>query len=297
MIEAADLVGKFQYALSNKWGYIWGTAGVEWTAARQANLEKTTDENRAMSRKYGKKWIGHMVADCSGMFVWAFKQFGMSMSHISSNIYKSYCTANKGKLTAELKQTIRAGSAVFTGSEPGNHPHVGLFVGNNTVIEAKGTQAGIVTSALTDKKWTFYGELKEVNYSGEQPAPTPTPEPTPGTNKPTLRRGSKGAYVIELQKALQTLGYGLGPCGIDGDYGRATQAAVETFQYDRKIGIDGICGPKTWAEIDKAFQEKTDAPAPVINYTVVIRGLSLDEADSLVMKYPNATASAEGSEK
>ncbi len=297
MITSADLVGKFQFALDNDWGYIWGTAGVEWTAAKQAQLEKTTDENRAMSRKYGKKWIGHWVADCSGLFVWAFKQFGMSMSHISSNIYKSYCTSTKGRLTSELKQTIRAGSAVFTGDKPGNHPHVGLYVGNNTVIEAKGTINGVVTSNLTDKKWTFYGELKDVSYDGEVPAPTPTPEPTPGTTKPTLRRGSKGSYVIELQTALQTLGYGLGPGGIDGDYGRSTQAAVETFQYDRKIGIDGICGPKTWAEIDKALKEKTNAPAPVIKYTVVIKGLSLDEADSLVMKYPNAVASAEGSDR
>ena len=296
MIEAADLVGKFQYALDNDWGYIWGTAGVEWTAAKQAQLEKTTDENRAMSRKYGKKWIGHMVADCSGMFVWAFKAFGMGMSHISSNIYKSYCTSTKGKLTAELKGTIRAGSAVFTGDAPGNHPHVGLYIGNNTVIEAKGTVNGVVTSNLTDKKWTFYGELKNVSYDGEQPEPTPTPEPTPST-KPTLRRGSKGPYVIELQTDLVALGYGIGPCGIDGDYGRATQAAVETFQYDRKIGIDGICGPRTWTAIDQAMAEKQNAPAPEIKYTVTIKGLSLDEADSLVMKYQNATASAEGSDR
>ena len=105
MIEAQALVDKFRQALNDKWGYIWGTAGVMWTAARQKDLEKTTDENRAMSRKYGSKWIGHMVADCSGLFVWAFRQFGMGMSHISSNIYKSYCTSTKGKLTAELKQT------------------------------------------------------------------------------------------------------------------------------------------------------------------------------------------------
>lgn len=171
MIEAQALVDKFRYALNDKWGYIWGAAGVMWTEARQRDIEKTTDSDRAMSRKYGSKWIGHMVADCSGLFVWAFRQFGMGMSHISSNIYKSYCTSTKGKLTAELKQTIRAGSAVFTGEKAGNHPHVGLYVGDDTVIEAKGTHAGVVTSKLTDKKWTFYGELKDVNYGGEQPVP------------------------------------------------------------------------------------------------------------------------------
>ena len=81
MITTTDLISKFQYALDNRWGYIWGTAGVMWTQSRQTALEKTTDENRAMSRQYGSKWIGHMVADCSGLFVWAFKQF--DRHHIS----------------------------------------------------------------------------------------------------------------------------------------------------------------------------------------------------------------------
>ena len=68
MIKPQDLIDKFLYALQNAWGYIWGTAGTMWTEAKQKALEKTTDEERAMGRKYGLKWIGHMVADCSGLF-------------------------------------------------------------------------------------------------------------------------------------------------------------------------------------------------------------------------------------
>ena len=59
MVKAEDIISKFQYAIDNDWGYIWGTAGVMWTEARQRQIEQTTDENRAMSRKYGSKWIGH----------------------------------------------------------------------------------------------------------------------------------------------------------------------------------------------------------------------------------------------
>ena len=181
IISSQALIDKFVYALQNEWGYIWGTAGELWTAAKQKELEKTTDENRAMSRKYGSKWIGHYVADCSGMFVWAFRQFGIAMSHISSNIYISYCTANKGRLTDELKQKIRPGTAVFTGDAPGKHPHVGLYIGNGDVIEAAGTKQGVIKSRITDRKWTFYGELKNVDYTGggDVPVPEPTPEPVP----------------------------------------------------------------------------------------------------------------------
>ena len=68
MIRPEDLIEKFRQAIEDNWGYIWGTAGVKWTKAKQEALEKTTDEDRALSRKYGSKWIGHMVADCSGLF-------------------------------------------------------------------------------------------------------------------------------------------------------------------------------------------------------------------------------------
>ena len=171
MISTNDLIGKFRHALDNNWGYIWGTAGVMWTKERQEQLNKTTDSNRAMSRKYGSKWIGHYVADCSGLFVWAFKQFGLEMSHISSNIFISYCD-KKGKLTADLKKTILPGTAVFTGDTERDHPHVGLYVGD-VVIEAAGAKQGVITSKITDSKWKWYGQLKNVKYEGGD---VPVPE-------------------------------------------------------------------------------------------------------------------------
>jgi hypothetical protein len=39
-IYPGPLIEKFQFALKEEWGYIWGTAGVSWTAAKQAELEK-----------------------------------------------------------------------------------------------------------------------------------------------------------------------------------------------------------------------------------------------------------------
>ena len=97
MIAAEALIAKFRQALEEKWGYIWGTAGEKWTAAKQAALEKTSDPDRAQGRAYGSKWIGHQVADCSGLFSWAFKQLGGYMYHGSDTMFRKYCT-NKGEL-------------------------------------------------------------------------------------------------------------------------------------------------------------------------------------------------------
>jgi N-acetylmuramoyl-L-alanine amidase len=46
----------------------------------------------------------------------------------------------------------------------------------------------------------------------------------------SLRYGSNGAEVKELQEDLIALGYDLGKWGADGDYGNATVNAVKKFQ-------------------------------------------------------------------
>ena len=49
MISSAALVEKFQYALDNKFGYIWGTAGILWTKAKQK--QKLLKKNCLILRK------------------------------------------------------------------------------------------------------------------------------------------------------------------------------------------------------------------------------------------------------
>lgn len=68
----------------------------------------------------------------------------------------------------------------------------------------------------------------------------------------TLRKGSKGALVKKLQRALWKLGYNL-PSGVDGIFGNETLAAVKGFQKAKKLEVDGIVGPKTWAALKAAL--------------------------------------------
>jgi peptidoglycan hydrolase-like protein with peptidoglycan-binding domain len=98
---------------------------------------------------------------------------------------------------------------------------------------------------------------------------------------------------VELQTDLVRLGYDIGPCGIDGDFGRATKAAVEQLQLKHGLVVDGICGPKTWVAIDQDLAA-LDQPAPIITYTVTIPDLSMEDARKLCDQYPKALIS-EGS--
>ena len=95
-------------------------------------------------------------------------------------------------------------------------------------------------------------------YGGNAKAkPTPTPTPK-ATAKPTatpapggsLRIGSKGSDVKDLQSKLISLGYLTGKA--DGIYGSKTAAAVRAFQKASKLTADGVAGKYTLSKLQSA---------------------------------------------
>ena len=68
---------------------------------------------------------------------------------------------------------------------------------------------------------------------------------------PTLRRGSRGCYVMILQDALSTLGYQTGS-RIDGIFGSRTEEALRGYQRRTSLRVDGVCGCNSWKKISTA---------------------------------------------
>ncbi|NLB91597.1 MAG: hypothetical protein GX786_10325 [Clostridiales bacterium] len=78
----------------------------------------------------------------------------------------------------------------------------------------------------------------------------PDEKASAGKAYPTLRKGSTGSFVAELQLRLHDLGYDVGKnTKIDGKFGEKTEKAVKAFQKRQGLKDDGIAGKDTWSAL------------------------------------------------
>lgn len=200
------------------------------------------------------KLFGTRTCDCSGLIKWA----SWSNGNIKQDpVYKPSedLGANGMYRTATKKGTIKnfdnvPGRLVFK-EKNGSMHHVGVYIGNGRVIEAKGHAYGIVESSLSSG-WTHWGQCSFIKED-TKPEPAPSGDKYSGT-WPTLpsrgyfQKGDKGVNVKRMQDVLQWIKPGCLPrYGSDGDFGSETLAAVKAVQDILGVKVDGLYGPKTQA--------------------------------------------------
>ena len=137
-----------------------------------------------------------------------------------------------GHYVAFLNYKVQNGKHYFYTKDSGGRHHDGWYCYETTM------------RGLLPKIWI-------ITEKPNTPAPAPTPKPAKGTYTgtiptPTIRKGSKGSNVQNLQKFLNWYGgYGL---TVDGKAGSKTVAALKKFQSAESITADGIYGKKTQAK-------------------------------------------------
>ena len=172
----------------------------------------------------------------------------------------------------------------------GKWTHTGFYYSGSTCECSVNVQ---YHENMVKNRWTHWA-IAACFASGYQ-MPTETPKEPAKDNggqqavssKKTIRKGNYGALVKECQGMLQKLGYDLGICGVDGDFGTATEKAVRAFQKAHNLSVDGVVGKNTWAALEAAVNAIQEAPA-VVYYDVTIPHLTQGEADAVIAKYPNA---------
>lgn len=142
------------------------------------------------------------------------------------------CILQKNSIGIEVKQLQQRlkDLGYYSGDVDGQYG-----TGTQTAVTAFQAQHGLKADGVAGEQTLaiLYSE------SAQTFVPTPTPSATPAM----LSSGSSGDEVKALQSRLQQLGFYSGV--LDGDYGKATRAAVKLFQVQHGLDDDGIAGQKT----------------------------------------------------
>ena len=118
--------------------------------------------------------------------------------------------------------------------------HVGVYIGNGQVIEARSRRYGVYQSKLADRPWKTWGYCPYVSYEVEK---------TTALDLPVLKKGAKGDSVKAMQILLLGYGYNMEGHGADGSFGGATERALKAYQSANNLEPDGSCGKKTWKKL------------------------------------------------
>lgn len=163
MLTNKGLVEHAKMAESQKWGYVWGTFGRVLTPALFDQKLKQYPGGVGNHKDFIKKnWLNRRTSDCVGLI-------------------KSYLWWDGGNIKYDLKQDTSANGMYELSKKKGpisslpNTPgvcvwhrgHIGVYIGNGRVIEARGTKAGVINSPLTGAgaaRWTHWLECPFIVY-------------------------------------------------------------------------------------------------------------------------------------
>lgn len=196
----------------------------------------------------GCTFVDTLVFDCAGFVLWLLTQAGVPF--YGSGATTAWNTPSNWAARGEIKTMPRNLVCVVYKRRDAKMSHTGMSMGdgNGGVIHCSTTvKRG---NAYTDvSPWTHWGIPKGLYTTDElRKAGLSVTD-----NTPTLRRGSKGDEVEELQALLNAkFGYNL---EVDGDYGSKTEAAVKDFQKKHGLTADGVVGPKTWKALGVTLEQ------------------------------------------
>lgn len=282
-ISKAELTVKIAEACMG-WPYVWGALGEECTVAKREyymNRSAIGEGDRNLIKKrcqvlngsksscdgctYYPRSQRTRIFDCRGFTRWVLQQAGCGTIQGAGATSQYNTNSNwsaKGNIADMPRNQV---CCVFKQVNGKTMEHTGLYCGNGKIIHCS---VAVKESTPEDKSWNWTHYAIPVGISGIAP--------DPGTNLPTIRRGSSGEYVTLAQTKLIQRGYDLSPYGADGKFGAKTEEAVKAFQGDNGLSVDGIVGKNTWNALQSG---KTTL------YTVTISHVSKSVADEIVNKF------------
>lgn len=202
----------------------------------------------------GCTFVDTLVFDCAGFVFRLLTQAGVPF--YGQGASTAWNTPSNWAVKGEIKTMPRDLVCVVYKRRDDKMSHTGLSMGDGS--------GGVIHCSTVVKRgnirtdrpaWTHWAIPKGL-YTTEELRKAGI-NVQDDCNIPTLRRGSQGDEVADLQTILNAR-YGA-DLEVDGNFGKATEAAVKAFQKSHGLTADGVVGAKTW----KALGVKAEAPEPV----------------------------------
>lgn len=231
--------------------YIYGATGKACTPSYREARAKQYPSYEAKIRKNcprlsGKstscktcKWvdsetnIGKLAYDCAQLTRFCMQSVGITLVSGANSQWHKTDWLEAGGIDTIPRDKV---CLVYREDSDGKKHHTGVYLGDGTIVHAKGHDYGVVRELLGNPKFTHWGIPKGLYDS---------------VDRKTIRRGDQGALVSELQTLLNKYGYGL---TVDGKFGQKTENALKLYQSSVGLKSDGICGDDTW----RSFCENDD---------------------------------------
>jgi len=186
----------------------------------------------------GCAFNGDLCFDCRGLTYCAAQAAGLRLqgAGATSQWNDSANWAEKGPIAEMPSEKV----CIVFFADGNTMEHTALYCGNGKTIEAS---VNVRYRPAKNGKPTHYGRLPRMDEEGGTDVQT------------TVKYGSKGASVTELQNALVKLGYVV---SVDGVFGNETSTVLKGYQETNGLEADGVCGPVTWATINTALGKVED---------------------------------------
>lgn len=257
----SKFVEELKKARDRKDGYIMGAKGQNPKKWAKNSWWYEQYEGNAQRHNKALYWRDHAerVWDCNGLAEGIYQDFsGVNINTKARFNYSQWCDP-KGTSKIPVKYRVPGAAVFIHDSDEGYITHVGYLIepvnksnpaGDWYIIEAKGVMYGVVQTLYNSRGWNRWGWMtKYFDYGNAEQNEAIV------LGDRTLRDGDEGEDVKALQTNLIRLGYDCGKWGADGDFGDATEIAVEKFQKDHGLTVDGIYGPKSHDAMEKAMAE------------------------------------------
>ena len=269
--------------------YFWGAMGERVTESmvqewiRRVGGPETSQGKTIL--KYKDKWMGKYAWDCSGIYRWLTKKHITPYQSGGATTMFGKAMRSTGRI-ASMPDTrgiwvFRAKKLADGSYSDTQMAHVGLYMGDGTVIHAKGTAYGVIREKLSAATWTHWGAAARMIYEIEIDGGMHLP--------PTEEEGGKDMIFQAKVKTTATggkLNVRSGPGSNNKKIGELKDGTVvNVIAVDASGGwyeINSVDGKsRSWVSASFAIKIATSEPAPPAN---VGTGVFIPAASSAAAK-------------